>query len=91
MPKIKAIGLSGYAGSGKSEVAKYLEAKYPCRRQHIAEPLRGMLRTLLQAFGMDEHTIWAYLEGPLKEQLIPELGVTSRQAQITLGTAPHNL
>jgi hypothetical protein len=86
MPKIQAIGLSGYAGTGKSEVAKYLEKTYPCQRQHIAEPLRGMLRSLLQAFDLDDRTIWAYLEGPLKEQLIPELGVTSRQAQITLGT-----
>ena len=86
MPKIKAIGLSGYASSGKSEVAKYLERSYGCKRRHVAEPLRAMLRELLRAYKLDEHTIWAYLEGPLKEDVIPELGVTSRHAQITLGT-----
>jgi hypothetical protein len=80
------IGLSGFAQSGKTTAALYLEKKYGVRRKHIAEPLRAMLAVLLQANGMSSDMISRYLEGDLKESMIPELGVTSRYAQITLGT-----
>lgn len=80
------VGLSGFAQSGKTTAALYLEQKYGVRRKHIAEPLRAMLAVLLKANGMSSEMITRYLEGDLKEQLIPELGVTSRYAQITLGT-----
>lgn len=80
------VGLSGFAQSGKTTAALYLEKKYGIRRKHIAEPLRAMLAVLLQANGMSSAMITRYLEGDLKEKLIPELGVTSRYAQITLGT-----
>lgn len=45
-----------------------------------------MLAVLLQANGMKADEITEYLEGDLKEQVIPCLGVTSRYAQITIGT-----
>lgn len=80
------VGLSGYAQSGKTTAALYLEKKYSIRRKHIAEPLRAMLAVLLQANGMKGEEITRYLEGDLKEQVIPCLGVTSRYAQITIGT-----
>ncbi|MGX9944838.1 hypothetical protein ACTG4Q_20450 [Bradyrhizobium denitrificans] len=80
------IGLSGFAQSGKTTAALYLEKKYGVRRKHIAEPLRAMLAVLLKANGMSSDMITRYLEGDLKESVIPELGVTSRYAQITLGT-----
>lgn len=80
------VGLSGFAQSGKTTAALYLEKKYGIRRKHIAEPLRAMLAVLLKANGMSSEMITRYLEGDLKESLIPELGVTSRYAQITLGT-----
>lgn len=80
------IGLSGFAQSGKTTAALYLEQKYGVRRKHIAEPLRAMLAVLLKANGMSADMITRYLEGDLKESMIPELGVTSRYAQITLGT-----
>lgn len=80
------VGLSGFAQSGKTTAALYLEKKYGIRRKHIAEPLRAMLAVLLQANGMSSEMISRYLEGDLKESVIPELGVTSRYAQITLGT-----
>lgn len=82
----QAIGLSGFAQTGKTTVANYIEAKYGFKRQHIAEPLRAMLRTLLQRFKLDDELITRYLTGDLKEELIPCLKVTSRHAQITLGT-----
>lgn len=80
------VGLSGFAQSGKTTAALHLEKKYGIRRKHIAEPLRAMLAVLLQANGMSSEMITRYLEGDLKEKLIPELGVTSRYAQITIGT-----
>ena len=80
------VGLSGLAQSGKTTAALYLEKKYAIRRKHIAEPLRAMLAVLLQANGMKSEEITRYLEGDLKEQVIPCLGVTSRYAQITIGT-----
>lgn len=81
-----AIGLSGFAQSGKTTAANYLERCHGYKRQHIAEPLREMLRVLLRRFGMADELIDRYLTGELKEQVIPCLGVTSRSAQITLGT-----
>lgn len=86
MSKVPAIGLSGYASSGKTTAANWLETAHNYRRLHIAEPLRDMLRALLHRFGMDDELITRYLTGDLKEQVIPCLGITSRMAQITLGT-----
>jgi hypothetical protein len=79
------LGLSGFAQSGKTAAAKYLETK-GYTRKHTAEPLRAMLAVLLKANGLSSEMITRYLEGDLKEQMIPEIGVTSRVAQITLGT-----
>jgi hypothetical protein len=84
--QMTVVGLSGYAQSGKTTAALYLEQKYGIRRKHIAEPLRAMLAVLLQANGLGSEMITRYLEGDLKEEVIPELGVTSRYAQITIGT-----
>lgn len=83
---MRALGISGLAGSGKTTAALHIEGRWGFRRKHIATPLRAMLAVLLRANGLDEETIHRYLEGDLKETVIPELGVTSRQAQITLGT-----
>jgi hypothetical protein len=80
------VGLSGFAQSGKTTAALYLEQKYGIPRKHIAEPLRAMLAVLMQANGMKSAEITRYLTGDLKEQVIPCLGVTSRYAQITIGT-----
>jgi hypothetical protein len=84
--QMTVVGLSGFAQSGKTTAALYLEKKYGIKRRHIAEPLRAMLAVLLQANGMKSDEITRYLEGDLKEQIIPCLGVTSRYAQITIGT-----
>src|ERR1700682_4604648 len=84
--QMTVVGLSGFAQSGKTTAALYLEQKYGITRKHIAEPLRAMLAVLLQANGMKASEITRYLTGDLKEQVIPCLGVTSRYAQITIGT-----
>lgn len=89
------IGISGFAQSGKTTLANTLE-KQGFRRKHIATPLRAMLVPLLVEFGIPEGTAPApvaeryntydYLEGKMKEEIIPELGVSGRHLQITLGT-----
>lgn len=86
------IGISGFAKSGKTTVASYLEDRFGYTRKHIATPLRAMLSPLLQAFGVpaDEYqgvpNVYDYLEGFKKEDVIPGLGVTGRHLQVTLGT-----
>lgn len=82
-----AIGLSGFAQSGKTTAAKYLEERYGFERRHIAEPLRAMLAVLLRANGISEAMIDRYLVGDLKDGvIIPEIGKTSRELQISIGT-----
>lgn len=83
---IPPIGLSGFARSGKTTAADYLQQRYGYTRLHIADPLRDMLAALLRRFGMNSPEIHYYLEGGGKESVIPCLGVTSRHAQISLGT-----
>lgn len=81
------IGLSGYAGTGKTEAARFIEEVYGYERQHIAEPLRRMLASLLRDYGYSDADIERWLVGEWKDGvIIPELGVTSRHLQITLGT-----
>jgi hypothetical protein len=81
------IGLSGYAGTGKTAAALLIEAEHGYRRQHIAEPLRRMLASLLKDFGYSDRNIARILTGDLKDGwVIPEIGRTSRDLQITLGT-----
>lgn len=87
MTKQPPIGLSGFAKSGKTTAAEYLQQRHGYTRLHIAAPLREMLFALLnKGFGMSGYDIHRYLEGDLKEAVIPCLGVTSRHAQISLGT-----
>jgi hypothetical protein len=82
-----AIGLSGFAQSGKTTAAKYLEERYGFERRHIAEPLRAMLASLMAANKIPADMIDRYLVGDLKDGvIIPEFGRTSRELQISLGT-----
>jgi hypothetical protein len=84
---MRVIGLSGFAQSGKTTAAKYIEEKYGFERRHIAEPLRAMLATLMRANNIPDDMIDRYLVGDLKDGIvIPEFRQTSRRLQITLGT-----
>jgi len=80
------IGLMGYAGAGKSEIARILCDEYGFVSPHIGRPLKRMLGALLDEIGYDAETIARYVDGDLKRSVIPELGVTSTEAQQTLGT-----
>jgi hypothetical protein len=72
------IGITGLAGSGKTEVAKYLH-QYGFRRTRFADPLKKMLRAL----GLSAR----HVDGDLKEKPCALLGgATPRWAMQTLGT-----
>jgi hypothetical protein len=79
------IGLMGYAGAGKSAVARILCDEHGFVSPHIGRPLKRMLAALLEEIGYDAATIARYIDGDLKRSVIPELGVTSTEAQQTLG------
>lgn len=74
------IALTGYAGSGKSTVAEYLESRHGYRRIRFADPLKDMLKA---GFGLTD----AHVNGALKGEVLPVLGGrTPREAMQTLGT-----
>ena len=73
------IGICGLKGSGKSEVAKRLEATLSAQRVRFSAPLKNMLRSI----GLTNDEI----EGHLKEVPCDRLcGQTPRHAMVTLGT-----
>lgn len=74
-------------GSGKTTIAKYLAKEHNYHRVPFAEPLKLMMRTLLKSFGHSFLYGDMLLNDPnLKEQILPELGVTPRSMMQTLGT-----
>lgn len=80
------IGLSGYAGSGKSEAARVLIHAGWDRRK-FAAPLKGMLQFFLAYQGAAADHIQRMIEGDLKEVPSAMLGgQTPRHAMQALGT-----
>ncbi|WP_422023394.1 hypothetical protein [Pyruvatibacter mobilis] len=84
----KLIALYAPAQSGKSEVAKVLRDDFGYTLVKFAGPLKAMVRTLLTEAGIPRWRHARYIEGDLKEAVIPELGssISSRQLMQTLGT-----
>jgi adenylate kinase family enzyme len=80
------IGITGLAGSGKSEVARVLMEEFGFTRVKFADPLKNMLRTMLSDIGHTAEDVERYLEGDLKESVVDGIGVTARRLMITLGT-----
>lgn len=81
------IGLSGAGGSGKSTLANLLVVRYGAVRMAFADPLKDMLRVILETFGYTPDQCTRWIDGDLKEQPCAALdGKTSRQAQQYLGT-----
>jgi len=75
----RLIALTGYAGSGKSTVARHLVEAHGFTLVKFAGPLKAMMRCL----GLGDREI----EGDLKEQSHPVLcGKSPRHAMQTLGT-----
>jgi hypothetical protein len=80
------IGLTGLAGSGKSEAARILIEQFGFERVKFADPLKNMIRRMLADMGHIAEDVERMIEGDLKEVEIPELGVTPRRLMVTLGT-----
>jgi len=83
------IGLQGYGGAGKSEVARYLESEFRFKRRHIKTPLADMFAVLLRAKfpGISDSDLHEIIDGSRKRDPIPELGGrTSTEIQQFLGT-----
>ena len=86
LPRLIGIHAPG-PGSGKTTIANFLVEEHNYHRIPFAEPLKLMMRTLLQHFGYSELFVDKLLNDPvLKEQILPELGVTPRSMMQTLGT-----
>lgn len=79
---IPIIGLTGLAGSGKDSVRAVLQ-QHGYTGLAFADPIRAMLRELLASAGISSMHMTARV---LKEQPIPQLGVSYRQLAQTLGT-----
>lgn len=79
----KLIGLTGLAGSGKDTVRHFLEYFHGYKGLAFADPLRGMLASLLQSAG---HSPTWMVDREMKEREIPNLGVSYRLLAQTLGT-----
>ena len=80
------VGLMGPAGAGKSEVAKHLRENYGFQTPHIKAPFADMFRALLLHLGYSEEDATRFIDGDWKRKVVPELRITSTEAQQTLGT-----
>lgn len=81
------VGFCGYAGSGKSEAAKYLIKNHGFVRGKFAGALKEMTRAFLRYRGADDVLIERMIEGDLKETENPFLnGCTPRYWMTRLGT-----
>lgn len=79
------IAFCGYAGSGKDTIADALVAKHGYVKVRLADPLKAMLRTLLELQGVTHPDEW--IDGRYKELASYALaGKTPRHAMQTLGT-----
>lgn len=81
----RLIGLCGYGGVGKSEVAKILRGRHGFEGPHIKTPIANMVRALLRDFDVSADLIERYIDGDLKREVVPEIGVTSTFLQQTVG------
>lgn len=73
------IGITGKARSGKDTAAKVLIEQRGLIKYSFADPMKEGVKVMLGL--TDEH-----VNGDLKEQVIPELGVSPRRILQTLGT-----
>lgn len=83
MTKPLIIGLTGYAGSGKDTVRAILEERHDFDGIAFADSIRDMLAALFDTCGVKPD--WM-TDRNLKEEPIPEFGVSYRQMAQELGT-----
>lgn len=75
----KLIVFTGKAGVGKDTAANYLAAEYDMDRYAFADPIKDALEAM--GFPREEYDV----DG-VKDEIIPELGVSYRKLAQTLGT-----
>jgi len=86
MSKLLAL-YSPAPGMGKSTAAQYLAEQFDFTIVKFADCLKDMLRVMLfDHVGLSHKMTERYVDGDLKETVIPQLGVTPRHIQVTLGT-----
>ena len=85
LPPLIAL-YSPCAQQGKSTVASILTHEYAYQLVKLAGPLKAMLRVYLAEWGIPPADIERYIEGDLKEKLIPGVDKTARHLMRTLGT-----
>lgn len=74
------IGLAGSAGSGKDTAARIIRAETGYRRLSFAAPMRAMVSDIFDLTDDQIH------DRTLKEQIIPEWGLSPRQMMQRFGT-----
>lgn len=78
-------------GSGKSTAARHLVETHGFVKVAFATPIKAMTVAMLQAAGIPDDEITARVFGDCKEEIIPQLGVSSRQIQQQIGEAGRKL
>lgn len=73
-------------GSGKSTIADHLVEQHGFCRVAFAAPIKGMATALLDSLKIPSGEVRDRVYGDRKEEVIPVLGITSRQLQQRLGT-----
>ena len=76
---MKLIGITGKARSGKDTAARVLIEQRGLINYSFADPMKEGVKVM---FGLTEE----HVNGELKEQVIPEIGVSPRRILQTLGT-----
>jgi len=80
------LGINGYAGSGKSELADHLIAEHGFKRVKFATPFKAALRGMWLSMGISNEEIDRMEDGDLKDLPHPMLGgTTPRDWQIHYG------
>ena len=98
---VKLIGICGPARAGKDTVARMMseiiiDTANEDMQDHVialetfAAPIKSMIAMLLDFFGygsiMNPESLNPYLEGDKKEDVLEELGVSTRVLMQTIGT-----
>lgn len=73
------IGISGRARSGKDTMADMLVTNFSYEKYSFAKPIKDAVKVM---FGLTED----HVNGHLKEEILPDLGVSPRFLMQTLGT-----
>jgi hypothetical protein len=90
MARPMIVGLHGPAGSGKTYCGTmFIEQGF--RRVKFADPLKRMVRTLLEEAGVPSYSTDRYIEGELKDVHFPALGASPRYIMQTFGEAGRSI